>query len=129
MATRIASTLMIFCEACDRESRSVWFAGKPLICLNCNGPAMPVEDVKYGEAPGLMTDDIPGGIEIRHGLVDENGNPRKFYSLTEIKRAANEAGLKIGGDTPGKPYPVQWSGIKKEPEKIAPIIKQKNAEA
>ena len=59
--------------------------------------------------PGVATDDIPGGIQIRHGLVNPDGSPRTFYSKTEIRRAANEAGLTIAGDTP-RPYRVHWSG-------------------
>ena len=71
----------------------------------------------------IITDDIPGGIYIRHGLVNADGSPRKFYSKTEIRRAANEHGLKWADDTPGKPYRVQWSGKTKEPEKVAPIMR------
>ncbi|MBI3983949.1 hypothetical protein HY346_01490 [Candidatus Microgenomates bacterium] len=65
-----------------------------------------------GEAPGIATDGIPGGIWVRHGLVGPGGTPRKFYSKTEIKQAANEAGYTISGDTPEK-YRVRWSGIEK----------------
>ena len=69
---------------------------------------------KCGSAPGIITDDIPGGIEIKHGLIDQiTGAPRKFYSKTELKRAANEFGLKISGDTPGTPYKVNWDGVRK----------------
>lgn len=120
----IATTLLIYCQTCDLESKSVWIEGRPLVCLNCQNPAQPVEHHKFGEAPSLMTDDIPGGIEIKHGLVDVNGNPRKFYSKTDIKRAANEMGLTIGGDTP-RPYKVNWSGQQYEPEKVKPIVKTK----
>jgi len=60
---------------------------------------------------GVIGDDIPGGIEIRHGLVNADGSPRRFYSKTEIKRAANEKGLSQDGDT-AKPYRVRWSGRK-----------------
>jgi len=59
---------------------------------------------------GIGGDDIPGGIEIRHGICNPDGSPRRFYSKTEIRRAANEKGLVLSGDTPGKPYKVHWSG-------------------
>lgn len=60
----------------------------------------------------VIGDDIPGGLEVKHGLCNPDGSPRKFYSKTEIRRAANEAGLTMGNDTP-KPYRVNWSGITK----------------
>lgn len=41
----------------------------------------------------VQGDEIPGGIEIRHGLVNTDGSPRKFYSKSEIAKAAKEAGL------------------------------------
>lgn len=61
-------------------------------------------------AVGIATDDIPGGIIINHGAGLAG---KKFYSKTELKRAANEHGWKIAGDTPGKPYKVNWSGVQK----------------
>ena len=59
---------------------------------------------------GIIADDFPGGVEIKHGLVNPDGSARKFYSKTEMKRAANEAGLKWADDSPGRPYKVRWSG-------------------
>jgi hypothetical protein len=40
-----------------------------------------------------VSDDIPGGVEIKHGICNEDGTPRKFYSKSEIARAAKAAGL------------------------------------
>ena len=56
--------------------------------------------------------DVDGlaSVEIRHGICNPDGSPRRYYSKTEIKRAANEKGLVLVGDTPGKPYKVNWSG-------------------
>jgi hypothetical protein len=59
---------------------------------------------------GVVGDDIPGGIEIKHGICNPDGTPRRYHSKTEIRRAANEKGLKLAEDTPGKPYKVHWSG-------------------
>lgn len=42
---------------------------------------------------GVITDDIPGGIEIKHGLCHEDGSPRRFYSKSEIAAAARAKGL------------------------------------
>lgn len=90
---------------------------EPTICEKC-GKELQAGDWPFcGGNPnkhvpahvGVIGDDIPGGIWIRHF---EN-EPMKFYSKTEIKRAANERGLTWGDDTP-KPYKVQWSGRTKE---------------
>ena|SRR3990167_26793 len=91
------------------------------ICERCLKPIEKAEEhglyicplEARGSAPGIGTDDIPGGLVIRHGLVGPNGEPRKFYSKTDIKRAANEAGLTQGYDSP-RPYKVSWSGRRRD---------------
>lgn len=74
----------------------------------------------WTSAPGIAGDDIPGGIVIRH----LGAEPRKYYSNTEIKRACNELGWTRDGDTP-KAYKVHWSGRRKEQERPAPMIRQR----
>ncbi len=58
----------------------------------------------------VIGDDIPGGIEMKHGICNPDGTPKRYYSKTEIKIAANKRGLSWGDDTPGKPYNVKWDG-------------------
>lgn len=41
----------------------------------------------------VQADDIPGGIEIRHGLCNEDGSPRRYYSHSEIKKESKRRGL------------------------------------
>jgi hypothetical protein len=41
----------------------------------------------------VITDDIPGGIEIRNGICHDDGTPRRFYSKSEMKRVARQKGL------------------------------------
>ena len=48
----------------------------------------------------ISTDDIPGGLEIRHAICNPDGTPRKYYSKSEIRKAAAEAGYTIHGETP-----------------------------
>lgn len=78
------------------------------LCKECNEPTGTLWRTYGG---GIKGDDIPGGMQIRHGLVNADGSPRTFYSRTEIRKAANEKGLVLEGDTPGKPYKVKWSGL------------------
>jgi len=54
-------------------------------------------------APGIIPDTIPGGIYIRHGLCHADGTPRRFDSMTEIRRAAAAKGLTLYGETPKAP--------------------------
>ena len=68
------------------------------ICPECSQEMQ--EFYPYSETLMIATDDIPGGIEIRHGVCNPDGSPRKFYSKSEIRKAANEAGLTISGETP-----------------------------
>lgn len=46
-----------------------------------------------GSNPTVIQDSIEGGIEIRHGICNPDGSPRKYYSKSEIARAAKEKGL------------------------------------
>ena len=104
----------LICSGCEQViKRWVWnYDLDSQTCDNCQSQLFLYQEER-GSAPGIIGDSIPGGLEIRHGLVDPVPlQPRKFYSKTEIKRAANEAGLSWSGDTP-KPYPVQWSGVRK----------------
>lgn len=52
----------------------------------------------------VIGDDIPGGVWIRHGICNPDGTPKKYYSKSEIKKAAFENNLTHGFDTP-KPNP------------------------
>lgn len=42
---------------------------------------------------GVIGDDIPGGLEIKHGLCNEDGSPRRYYSKSEIAREAKARGF------------------------------------
>jgi hypothetical protein len=41
----------------------------------------------------VIADDIPGGVEIAHGLCHDDGTPRRFYSKSEMRLAAQVKGL------------------------------------
>lgn len=49
---------------------------------------------------GVIGDDIPGGYDVKNGVCWPDGTPRRFYSKSEIRKAAHAAGLTIGGETP-----------------------------
>lgn len=51
----------------------------------------PMEDRR--KAPAVVQDSIEGGIEIAHGLCNDDGSPKRYYSKTEIRDAARAKGF------------------------------------
>lgn len=51
---------------------------------------------KYGG--DVIGDEID--VWVKHGLCHEDGSPRRFRSLSELKREAYAQGYSVGGDTP-----------------------------
>lgn len=71
-----------------------------MICDRCFQPSThgehglglcPLEQRRF--APVVWDDSIPGGETIAHGLCNDDGTPRTYYSRTEIKDAARAKGL------------------------------------
>lgn len=109
---------LVRCDPCDKSWEEwAWNYELPVLCKSCNEPTY-LWNGKLDEAPGIIGDDIPGGVVINHLTP----TPQRFYSKTEIKRACNELGWTQMGDTP-KPYNVAWSGKSKEAPRPEPIIK------
>jgi len=101
------------CPGCSQKGTVFgWTYDMPFYCKFC-GTALSIDDGRASQTVMISTDDIPGGLEVRHGICNPDGSPKRYYSKTEIKRAANEKGVTILGDTP-KPYKVSWSGKKSE---------------
>lgn len=97
------------CPKCDTVAKIWdWSDKLPLPCPTCTTSTYLYIETK-GDAPGIATDSLVGGLDVRHGVCWPDGSPRRFDSKTDLKRALNEAGLSIKGDTP-KPYKVGWSG-------------------
>lgn len=98
------------CESCDKKLGWLCWDHEldKQVCPACNAPVV-LYIPERSKAPGIVTDDFPGGVEIRH----LSNKPERFYSKTEIKRACNERGWTQLGDTPKK-YRVPWSGRAKD---------------
>lgn len=43
--------------------------------------------------PAVIDDSIPGGVLIKHGLCNEDGTPRRYYSHTEMRLEAKRRGM------------------------------------
>lgn len=86
--------------------------GERPACLIC-GEA--TETFWNGRSAGVVDDSIPGGIEIRHGICNEDGSPRRYYSHTDMKKEAAKRGLRNRVEhvtVPGSdksPYTTKWT--------------------
>ncbi len=94
------------CGACGWSGKVFAWSYELPKCPTCSQPAARVAD-DVNQAPGVIPDDIPGGIDIRHGLCNSDGSPRRYYSKTEIRAEAARRGLTISGETP-KDSHARW---------------------
>lgn len=70
------------------------------ICDRCLKPLDQGEHGQYKcplearPAHGVVGDDIPGGMEIKHGLglCNPDGSPKRYYSKSAIAKRAKAAG-------------------------------------
>jgi len=79
----------MFCEKCGYDIRIGDF---PF----CKGSPTDHGNSRFG----IIGDDIPGGLDVKHGVCWPDGTPRRFYSKSEIRKAAYVAGLTMADETP-----------------------------
>lgn len=85
----------IICPACEKVGIDQWVKLESFpACTACGTITIRYRGMVTG--PTVIGDDIPGGLEIHHGLCHDDGSPRKFYTKSEIRRAAAEKGLTWG---------------------------------
>jgi hypothetical protein len=82
-------------------SELLWFSQGPPECPECGSPSQFYHDAG-AQAPAVVGDEID--IQVRHGLCHEDGSPRRFTSMQELRKAAYDKGLSIMGETP-RPNP------------------------
>ena len=85
--------------SCGKDLAEIRWGLDPLPVCVC-GLEFHEDFGQFGLAPSVIADDIPGGMEIRHAICNPDGSPRKYYSKSEIRKAASEAGYTISGETP-----------------------------
>lgn len=76
-------TAVLKCDTCGGEIR---IGDYPF----CRGDATRHAPM---ESYGVVPDDIPGGLEIKNGLCNPDGSPKKYYSRKEIEREAARRGM------------------------------------
>jgi DNA-directed RNA polymerase subunit RPC12/RpoP len=82
-------------RACPRCSYRLIDSWEPVKKPNIECPECGAwtERVWLSAPPNVIGDDIPGCIDIRHGLCHEDGTPQRFYSKSEIRREAERRGF------------------------------------
>lgn len=80
------------CESCGATQIDCWEPVTPPT-VPCSACGATTQRAWLTRPSAVIGDDIPGGIEIRHGICNDDGSPRRFYSKSEMARAAAEKGL------------------------------------
>jgi len=70
--------------------------GDSITCPKCN-QVLEIGDFPFcphpHQASSVIGDDIPGGYIVRHGICNEDGTPRKYYSKSEMIKEAKRRGV------------------------------------
>jgi hypothetical protein len=82
---------------CGWRGKSLQWNTDPFVCETCGGPAAPEQPLR---AHGIVPDDIPGGMLVRDAICNADGTPKRYYSRSEMDRAARAAGWVRHGETP-----------------------------
>lgn len=80
------------CAACGATQIDCWEPVTPPT-VHCSACGAATTRAWLQHAAAVIGDDIPGGIEIRHGICHDDGSPKRYYSKSEMVRAAAEKGL------------------------------------
>lgn len=78
--------------ACDKCGHIIQIGDFPF----CKGSVTDHINPRFG----VTGDDIPGGLDVKHGICWPDGTPRRYYSKSAIREAAARMGYTIGGETP-----------------------------
>lgn len=98
------------CENCSTDVNSLVYKDARAWCWGCHN----AEKGVVNQANGVIGDDIPGGLEIRHGLCNEDGSPKKYYTKSAIVKEAKRRSLQnivehvTAPGTDKNPYTQRW---------------------
>jgi hypothetical protein len=90
------TTFHLVCPSGHRTKSLQWDT-VPFVCQTCDAPA----DIDTPtRAHGIVPDDIPGGLLVPHAICHADGSPKRYYSRSEMDRAARARGWVRDGETP-----------------------------
>ncbi len=94
------------CSVCETVSLDHWEPiGAPEVKCTKEGCVGVTERVFLPKTRAIISDEIPGGIWIQHGICNEDGTPRKYYSKSEMAKEASRRGLVNHTDLPDRKAP------------------------
>jgi len=103
----------IACDSGHEETDVMLKVDEVKPCSTCGAPTHHL----WKSFGSVVPDEIPGGVEIRHGICNDDGTPKRYYSKSEMVKAAKEKGL-INAvrhvPTPGSdksPHTVKWTSV------------------
>lgn len=102
---------------------------EPELCL-C-GKGLRERTILPSKRRAVTPDEIPGGILIHHGLCNEDGTPKRYYSNSEIARAAKEKGWEphVCNLGPQDKHVPSWGGITQHQlDEAAALVKRVNGD-
>jgi len=76
------------CPTCGTEALNIMVAEYPTCVCGTQMEWLP----KRGQGVHIQ-DSIEGGVLIHHGLCNDDGSPKRYYSRSEIRKAAEARGL------------------------------------
>ena len=93
----------VSCPCGWRGYAFMWHYDTSKPCPTCGAAATRDAVDAPNQAPGVIPDDIPGGLDVKNAICNEDGSPRRYYSRSEIRREAAQRGYTIMGETPKDP--------------------------
>lgn len=78
------------CPQCKRETVDVWLVDQEYPTCECGGVTERLW--RASGSAGVIGDDIPGGIWIKHGICNPDGTPKRYDSKTDIRKAEKATG-------------------------------------
>lgn len=59
-------------------------------------------------ANSAIGDDLPGGVLIEHGICNDDGSPKRYYTKSSMTKAAKAKGLHQGAFLHDSPPGRRW---------------------
>lgn len=100
----------LVCETGHEQIDILLKLGERPPCPTCGGSVSTL----WRTSSNVVGDDIPGGYEVKHGICNEDGSPRKYYSKSEMRKEADKRGLvnmvrHVGTrDSDKAPWTTRW---------------------
>jgi hypothetical protein len=98
------------CLVCGNEGEGLQRGKTITPCPECGGQRERFFRKAHVVPAAVHGDDIPGGMTFKHGICNEDGTPKTYYTRHEIAEAKKKAGVLSMEDT-GHEIPVTTDEI------------------